>query len=68
MFRDIVGFGAKGRVHSVDLLRIRVHLPLAIEIFDEPTTVNAVMPLLAAMVPPGHIIRLQAEHNRLSRE
>ena len=68
VFRGIAGFGAKGLVHSADLLRISVHLPLVIEFFDEPATMGAVMPLLAAMVPPGHIIRWQAECNCPCRE
>lgn len=63
VFRGIAGFGAKGVVHSADLLRITVHLPLVIEFFDEPAIVDAVMPRLAEMVPPGRIVRWQAECN-----
>jgi hypothetical protein len=60
VFRGIAGFGAKGTVHSADLLRMTVHLPLVLEFFDEPETVDTVMPLLQKMVPPGHIVRWQA--------
>ncbi|MHB8253288.1 MAG: DUF190 domain-containing protein [Acidiferrobacter sp.] len=63
VFRGIAGFGAKGAVHSADLLRITVHLPLVMEFFDAPETVNAVLPILQKMVPPGHIVRWEAQCN-----
>ncbi|WP_297386909.1 DUF190 domain-containing protein [Acidiferrobacter sp.] len=63
VFRGIAGFGAKGTVHSADLLRMTVHLPLVLEFFDEPETIDTVMPLLQKMVPPGHIVRWQAACN-----
>ncbi len=63
VFRGIAGFGAKGTVHSADLLRVAVHLPLVLEFFDEPATIDAILPRLSKMVPPGHIIRWQAQCN-----
>ncbi len=63
VFRGVAGFGAKGVVHSGDLLRMTVHLPLVMEFFDEPETVDAVMPLLEKMVSPGHIVCWQAACN-----
>jgi len=63
VFRGIAGFGAKGIVHSADLLRMTVHLPLVMEFFDEPGIINAVLPQLQKMVPPGHIVRWQAQCN-----
>ncbi len=60
VFRGIAGFGAKGTVHSADLLRMTVHLPLVLEFFDEPEVVDKVMPFLRKLVPPGHIVRWQA--------
>ncbi len=56
VFRGIAGFGSKGEVHADDLLRMTVHLPLVLEFFDETETVEAVLPGIQAMVPPGHVI------------
>ncbi|MHB1565876.1 MAG: DUF190 domain-containing protein [Acidiferrobacter sp.] len=61
VFRGIAGFGTHGEVHSADLLRMTVHLPLVIEFYDEVDSVAAVMPRLKAMVPPGHIVNWQAQ-------
>ena len=63
VFRGIAGFGAKGTVHSADLLRISAHLPLVMEFFDEPGTIDAALSELQKMVPPGHIVRWEAQCN-----
>ncbi len=60
-FRGIAGFGSKGTVHADDVLRLNVHLPLVLEFFDEPETVDAVMPHLQELVPANHILRWEAE-------
>ena len=60
-FRGIAGFGSKGVVHADDVLRLNVHLPLVLEFFDEPEAVDAVMPHLRELVPPGHILRWEAD-------
>ncbi|MGE5271576.1 MAG: DUF190 domain-containing protein [Thiohalocapsa sp.] len=56
VFRGIAGMGRDGEVHAADLLRLVVELPLVIEFFDEPQTVEAILPLLADRVPEGHIL------------
>ena len=48
-------------VHADDVLRLNVHLPLVLEFFDAPETVDAVMPRLRELVPPGHILRWEAD-------
>lgn len=56
VFRGIAGFGQTGEVHAADLLRLMVDLPLVIEFFDTPETVEAALPLLKPLVPQGHIV------------
>ncbi len=60
VFRGIAGFGSKGAVHSADLLRLMVDLPLVVEFYDTPTVADAAMALLADLVPPGHIVHWRA--------
>ncbi len=61
VFRGVAGFGSHGEVHSADLLRITVHLPLVVEFFDAKAAVDAVLPQLQDLVPEGHIVRWEAQ-------
>ncbi|HTT84637.1 MAG TPA: DUF190 domain-containing protein [Rhizomicrobium sp.] len=63
VFRGIAGFGASGEVHSADILRLNVDLPLVVEFFDEPKVVDAVLKLIRDMVPGEHIVRWPATCN-----
>ena len=56
VFRGIAGFGAKGVVHSADLLRLAQRLPLVVEFFDEPAVVEDALKALDGLLPSGHII------------
>ena len=56
VFRGIAGFGRKGEVHSADLLRLNVHLPLVVEFFDEETVVRSALQALDELIPSGHVI------------
>ncbi len=56
VFRGIAGFGAKGIVHSADLLRLTTRLPLVVEFFDEEAVVQAALKALADLIPSGHVI------------
>lgn len=60
VFRGIAGFGSKGAVHSADLLRLMVDLPLVIEFYDTPAVADAAMTLLRGLVPAGHIVHWRA--------
>jgi uncharacterized protein len=60
VFRGIAGFGSKGEVHSADLLRLMVDLPLVIEFYDKPDVAEAVIGLLSGLVPAGHIVQWRA--------
>lgn len=56
VFRGIAGFGAKGKVHSADLLRLTAHLPLVVEFFDQDAVVEAALRELEGLIPAGHVI------------
>ncbi len=60
VFRGIAGFDSKGEVHSSDLLRLSVDLPLVIEFFDDPKVVDAALKMLAEHVPECRIISWDA--------
>jgi len=61
VLRGVAGFGSKGEVHADDLLRLNVHLPLVLEFFDEPQTVELALSSIRQMVPPGHIVSWSAQ-------
>lgn len=60
-FRGVAGFGSKGIVRADDILRLNVHLPLVLEFFDTPETVDTVLPRLQELVPADHILRWEAD-------
>jgi uncharacterized protein len=60
VFRGIAGFGSKGVVHSADVLRLTVDLPLVVEFYDKPEVVDAAVALIKERVPAGHIVQWRA--------
>jgi len=56
VFRGIAGFGAKGQVHSADLLRLTQRLPLVVEFFDEPAVVQEALLALNDILPSGRVV------------
>jgi uncharacterized protein len=66
VFRGIAGFGSKGEVHSADVLRLMVDLPLVIEFYDKPAVVEATIALLGDLVPAGHIVHWRASCQNFS--
>lgn len=61
VFRGVAGFGAHGVVQADDLLRLNVHLPLVLEVFDDPEIIDRVLPQLRELVPAKHIICWEAQ-------
>lgn len=55
VFRAIAGVGESGEIHTADLLRLTVDLPLVIEFFDAPQAVAEIMPPLRSLAK-GHSI------------
>jgi len=60
VFRGIAGFGSKGEVHSSDLLRLSVSLPLVVEFYDDPKVVDATLKMLAEHVSSFHVVSWDA--------
>jgi uncharacterized protein len=60
VFRGIAGYGDTGEFHAADVLRIMVDLPLVIEFYDAPEIVEAVLTVVAGMVPKGRIVSWNA--------
>lgn len=56
VFRGISGFGSSGRYHSSTLLDMSLDLPLAVEFFDVPHKVNAILEHIRSDIDPGHIV------------
>ena len=52
-----------GTVHSSSLLDLSLDLPVAVEFFDKPEKVSAILEHLADRIGAGHMIRWQAEAN-----
>jgi PII-like signaling protein len=59
VLRGITAFGGKGAVHSADLPRLMVDLPLVIEFNDQPEVAQAAIASLD-LVPAGHIVNWPA--------
>lgn len=53
VIRGIEGFGAKSHLHTSRLLRLSEDLPLLIEVVDEATRIDAVLPMLDEMIEDG---------------
>lgn len=64
VFRGIAGFGASGEVHSADILRLAVDLPIVVEFFDAPNVVDAAIKLIRQLVPGEHIVSWPANLNK----
>lgn len=62
-FRGIAGFGRSGQLHEAGLLDVSLDLPIVVEFFDTPDKVTAVLPVLEAIVGPGHIVAWTARAN-----
>lgn len=65
VFRGVAGFGSHGVVNADDLLRLNVHLPLVLEVFDDPEAIERVLPRLRELVPAKHIICWEAQISEL---
>ena len=64
VLRGIEGFGADSRIHTSRILRLSEDLPVVIEIVDTRERIDALLPLLDAMIRDGlvtvedvHVVR-----------
>jgi CBS domain-containing protein len=54
--RGIAGFGAHSEIHTANILRLSVDLPVVITVIDTPEKIEAALPEVSAMVGGGLII------------
>ncbi len=64
VLRGIEGFGAQSRIHTARILRLSEDLPIVVEIVDTTEQIDALLPVLDAMVRDGlvtiedvHVVR-----------
>jgi len=55
VLRGIKGFGASARVHTVDILRLSLDLPVILEVVEEEEKIQEVLPDLDEMIGGGLI-------------
>ena len=53
VLRGIEGFGAHSRIHTSRILRLSEDLPIVVEIVDTAEKIDALLPLLDAMIEDG---------------
>jgi hypothetical protein len=52
-YRAIEGFGARNRVHTVKILHLSEHLPIVVEVVDQPDRIAAFLPKLDTLIAEG---------------
>ena len=64
VLRGIEGFGAQSRIHTARILRLSEDLPIVVEIVDTVERIDALLPVLDAMIRDGlvtvedvHVVR-----------
>lgn len=70
VIRGIEGFGAKSHLHTSRILRLSEDLPLLIEVVDEASRIDAVLPMLDEMVADGLVTleKVEVVHYRADKE
>ena len=64
VLRGPLGFGHSSRLHTTRLLRVSQHLPVVVEIVDDPDKIDAFLPVLDAMMTGGLVTLERAEVRR----
>jgi PII-like signaling protein len=70
VLRGISGFGANSRIHTANILRLSLDLPIVVEIVDEPAKIEAFLPVVDAVVKEGLVTleKVQIKLYRANRE
>ena len=66
VLRGVAGFGAHSVYHTDKLLRLSMDLPIVVEVVDDQTRIDAVMPKVDAMMSGGMITLEKAKVIRYS--
>jgi uncharacterized protein len=49
--RGIAGFGASSHLHTANILRLSMDMPITVSVIDTPETIDSIIEPLAAMAP-----------------
>jgi PII-like signaling protein len=66
VLRGIAGFGAASRIHTANILRLSLDLPIVVEIVDKPERIEAFLPIVDAVVKEG-LVTTEKAHIKLYR-
>ncbi|TFG66861.1 MAG: DUF190 domain-containing protein [Gemmatimonadales bacterium] len=55
VLRGITGFGASARIHTDKILRLSLDLPLIIEVVEEESVIQEILPILDPLISGGLI-------------
>jgi len=66
VLRGITGFGAASRIHTANILRLSLDLPVIVEVVDKPERIAAFLPLIDAAVKEG-LVTTEKAHIKLYR-
>jgi len=56
VLRGMAGFGHESVIHTVDVVRLSLDLPVTIEVVDEEEKILAVLPEIEGLVEHGQVI------------
>ncbi len=66
VLRGIAGFGAGSRIHTANILRMSLDLPIIVEIIDKPELIEAFLPVVDGVVKEG-LVTTEKAHIKLYR-
>jgi PII-like signaling protein len=55
VLRGIAGFGASARIHTDKILRLSLDLPLIIEVVEQESVIQEILPILDPLIGGGLI-------------
>ena len=66
VLRGIAGFGAASRIHTANILRLSLDLPIIVEIVDTPERIETFLPVVDSAVKEG-LVTTEKAHIKLYR-
>jgi len=66
VLRGIAGFGAASRIHTANILRLSLDLPIIVEIVDKPERIETFLPIVDKAVKEG-LVTTEKAHIKLYR-
>ena len=66
VLRGIAGFGAASRIHTTNILRMSLDLPIIVEIVDTQERIDSFIPIIDTVVKEG-LVTVEKAHIKLYR-